>query len=83
MQTNQLNHHCNHHAPVTVVRVKSDNVTTSEEDPLSECHWNKVEHSKFHNKRKALILTISYLETHTKIHNFEQQIFESIINALN
>lgn len=77
------NHHSDHLALVTVVRVKSDDVTDPRAGAPMEKAWYKADQAKFLIELKALLPPISSLTSSHDIDTFDSTLSDSVINALN
>lgn len=78
-----LNHHSDHLALVTVVRVKSDVVTDPGSGAPLDKAWHKANQEKFLSELKALLPPLPSLDSHHDIDVFESTLSDHVINALN
>lgn len=78
-----LNHHSDHRALVTVVSINCNDGAPPGTDPSPEKAWHRVDQAKFVQELKALISPLTPISTITDISNLDSHISDSIISALN
>lgn len=80
---NNFNHHSDHQALVTGVRINHDNVATSETNHTSQHNWHKFDHRKFLTELKALLPPLRHQLRKTDITIADSHILEAVTRALN
>lgn len=80
---NNLNHHSDHRALVTVISLKCDDGCDTGTDPSPEKAWHKADKAKFITELKARISSPITPLTFANITSLDSHISDSIIHALN